>query len=153
MQALTQKIVNFEGEHFRFKDVPMELTPFQKPHPPLWYGVVNPDSAGRAAKAGMNFISNAPAAAVRAKIERYIATERPSGCAAPKFGMNRYMVIADTDAEALEIGAARLPRLVRELHAPVVEVQPEAAERELSAGDRRPARRAAPRSPARPRRC
>ena len=37
--------VNFEGEHFRFKDVPMELTPFQKPHPPLWYGVVNPDSA------------------------------------------------------------------------------------------------------------
>ena len=51
----------------------------------------------------MNFISNAPAAAVRAKIERYIATERPSGCAAPKFGMNRYMVIADTDEEALAI--------------------------------------------------
>ena len=103
MQALTQKHVNFEGEHFRFKDVPMELTPFQKPHPPLWYGVVNPDSAGRAAKAGMSFISNAPAAAVRAKIERYIGTERPSGCAAPKFGMNRYMVIADTDDEALAI--------------------------------------------------
>ena len=81
----------------------MELTPFQKPHPPLWYGVVNPDSAMRAAKAGMSFISNAPAAAVRAKIERYIATERPSGCAAPKFGMNRYMVIADTDAEALSL--------------------------------------------------
>jgi alkanesulfonate monooxygenase SsuD/methylene tetrahydromethanopterin reductase-like flavin-dependent oxidoreductase (luciferase family) len=104
MQALTQKIVNFEGEHFRFKDVPMELGTFQKPHPPLWYGVVNPDSAGRAAKAGMSFISNAPAAAVRAKIERYIGTERPSGCAAPKFGMNRYMVIAESDAEALEIG-------------------------------------------------
>ena len=103
MQALTQKTVNFEGEHFSFTDVPMELTPFQKPHPPLWYGVVNPDSAGRAAKAGMNFISNAPAAAIRAKIERYLATERPSGCAAPKFGMNRYMVIAETDGEALEI--------------------------------------------------
>jgi alkanesulfonate monooxygenase SsuD/methylene tetrahydromethanopterin reductase-like flavin-dependent oxidoreductase (luciferase family) len=103
MQALTQKTVNFEGEHFSFSNVPMEMTPFQRPHPPLWYGVVNPDSAGRAAKAGMNFISNAPAAAIRAKIERYIATERPSGCAAPKFGMNRYMVIAETDAEALEI--------------------------------------------------
>ena len=51
----------------------------------------------------MNFISNAPAAAVRAKIARYIATERPSGCAAPKFGMNRYMVIADTDEEALAV--------------------------------------------------
>jgi len=104
MQALTQKAVSFEGEHFSFSNVPMEMTPYQKPHPPLWYGVVNPDSAGRAAKAGMNFISNAPSAAIRAKIERYIATERPSGCAAPKFGMNRYMVIAETDAQALEIG-------------------------------------------------
>jgi len=103
MQALTQKHVNFEGEHFRFKDVPMELTPLQKPHPPLWYGVVNPDSAGRAAKAGMSFISNATATAIRAKIERYIGTERPSGCADPKFGMNRYMVIADTDEEALAV--------------------------------------------------
>ena len=103
MRALTQKAVNYEGEHFSFTNVPIELAPFQKPHPPLWYGVVNPDSAGRAAKAGMNFISNAPATAIRAKIERYIATERPSGCAAPKFGMNRYMVIADTDNEALEI--------------------------------------------------
>jgi alkanesulfonate monooxygenase SsuD/methylene tetrahydromethanopterin reductase-like flavin-dependent oxidoreductase (luciferase family) len=103
MRALTQKTVSFEGEHFSFSNVPMEMTPYQKSHPPLWYGVVNPDSAGRAAKAGMNFISNAPAAAIRAKIERYIATERPSGCAAPKFGMNRHVVIAETDAEALEI--------------------------------------------------
>ncbi len=102
-KALTQKIVNHEGEHFRFKDVPMELEPFQKPHPPLWYGVVSPDSAGRAAKAGMNFISNAPAPAIRAKVARYIATERPSGCAAPKFGMNRYVVMAETDAEALAV--------------------------------------------------
>jgi alkanesulfonate monooxygenase SsuD/methylene tetrahydromethanopterin reductase-like flavin-dependent oxidoreductase (luciferase family) len=103
MQALTQPIVNFEGRHFRFKDVPMELTPFQKPHPPLWYGVVSPESAGRAAKAGMNIISNGPAAAVRAQIGGYLAAERPSGCAAPKFGMNRYIVIADTDAEALDV--------------------------------------------------
>ena len=65
--------------------------------------MVNPDSAARAAKAGMSFISNAPAAAVRAKIARYIGTERPSGCAAPKFGMNRYMVIAETGREALDI--------------------------------------------------
>lgn len=103
LQALTQKLVNYEGEHLSFTNVPMELSPYQKPHPPLWYGVVSPDSASRAAKAGMSFISNAPGTAVRAKIARYIATERPSGCASPKFGMNRYMVIADTDAEALTI--------------------------------------------------
>ena len=58
LQALTQKSVDFEGEFFRFKNVPMELSPFQQPHPPLWYGVIKPDSAERAAKTGMNFVSN-----------------------------------------------------------------------------------------------
>ena len=101
LQALTQRSVDFDGEFFRFKNVPFELAPFRQPHPPLWYGVVNPDSAGRAAQAGMNFISNATAAAVRAKIERYRATYKGSGT--PKFGMNRYMVLADSESEALDV--------------------------------------------------
>ncbi len=104
-QALTQKTVSFEGEFFRFKDVPMEVEPFRKPHPPLWYGVVNPDSAERAAKAGMNFISNSTAAAVKAKVARYNAAyQGKPGAGAPKFGMNRYMVLAETEDKALEIG-------------------------------------------------
>ena len=49
MQALTQEDVDFEGKFFSFKDVPIELEPFQKPHPPMWYGVRQPDSAERAA--------------------------------------------------------------------------------------------------------
>jgi alkanesulfonate monooxygenase SsuD/methylene tetrahydromethanopterin reductase-like flavin-dependent oxidoreductase (luciferase family) len=109
MQALTRKIVDFEGEFFKFKNVPMEIWPHREPHPPLWYGVVNPDSAERAAKAGMNFISNATAAAVKAKVARYKAayqgkpgTEAPKS--APKFGMNRYMVLAETEEKALDIG-------------------------------------------------
>jgi alkanesulfonate monooxygenase SsuD/methylene tetrahydromethanopterin reductase-like flavin-dependent oxidoreductase (luciferase family) len=105
MQALTQKTVDFEGEFFRFKNVPMELAPFRQPHPPLWYGVVNPDSAERAAKAGMNFISNSTAAMVKAKVARYSAAQRPTAAnPAPKFGMNRYMVLAETEEKALEIG-------------------------------------------------
>ena len=42
--------VDFEGEFYRYKNVPIELEPFQKPHPPLWYGVINPDSGERAAQ-------------------------------------------------------------------------------------------------------
>jgi alkanesulfonate monooxygenase SsuD/methylene tetrahydromethanopterin reductase-like flavin-dependent oxidoreductase (luciferase family) len=104
MQALTKKTVSFEGEFFRYKDVPFELTPFRQPHPPLWYGVVNPDSAERAAKAGMNFISNSTAAAVKTKVARYRGAYQPTaGADAPKFGMNRYMVLAETEEKALEI--------------------------------------------------
>jgi alkanesulfonate monooxygenase SsuD/methylene tetrahydromethanopterin reductase-like flavin-dependent oxidoreductase (luciferase family) len=102
MQALTKKSVTFEGEFFRYKDVPFELDVCQKPHPPLWYGVVNPDSAGRAAQAGMNIISNSTPAAIKAKVARYRATYKGTG--SPKFGMTRYMVLADTEAEALAIG-------------------------------------------------
>ena len=105
MQALTTKRVDFEGEFFRYKNVPFEVECFQKPHPPLWYGVVNPDSAERAAKAGMNFISNSTAAMVKAKVARYSAAHKPTaGKPAPKFGMNRYMVLAETEEKALEIG-------------------------------------------------
>ena len=105
LQALTRKTIDFEGEFFRFKDVPFEVWPFREPHPPLWYGVVNPDSAERAAKAGMNFISNSTAAMVKAKVARYSAAHKATpGQPAPKFGMNRYMVLADTEEKALEIG-------------------------------------------------
>jgi alkanesulfonate monooxygenase SsuD/methylene tetrahydromethanopterin reductase-like flavin-dependent oxidoreductase (luciferase family) len=105
MQALTKKAVDFEGEFYRYKNVPFELEPFTKPHPPLWYGVVNPDSAERAAKAGMNFISNSTAAAVKAKVARYTAAHKPTAAnPSPKFGMNRYMVLAETEEKALEIG-------------------------------------------------
>ena len=105
MQALTTKSVSFEGEFFRYKNVPFEVAAFQKPHPPLWYGVVNPDSAERAAKAGMNMMSNAAAAVVKAKVARYTsAYKAQAGMAAPKFGMIRYMVLAESEDEALQIG-------------------------------------------------
>lgn len=38
-QAFSQKTLNFQGEFFSFNNVPMELEPLQKPHPPVWYGV------------------------------------------------------------------------------------------------------------------
>ncbi len=141
MQALTTKTVNFEGEFFRYKDVPFELEPFSRPHPPLWYGVVNPDSAERAAKAGMNFISNSTAAIVKAKVARYTAAFQPvAGTTKPKFGMTRYMVLADSEDKALEIGRRGLSPLVEELHVALAQAQHRAEQRQLSAGDRRPDR-------------
>src|SRR4029078_1758506 len=94
LQALTKRRVDFAGEFFRNKTVPSEVECFQKPHPPLWYGVVNADSAERAAKAGMNFISNSTDAVVKAKVARYTSVQQAKpGTSAPKFGINRYMVL------------------------------------------------------------
>src|SRR6185312_15438157 len=37
LAGLTHERLTFEGKHYRYHDVPMELHPLQQPYPPLWY--------------------------------------------------------------------------------------------------------------------
>src|SRR5258707_6442249 len=71
MKALASRSVSFSGEYYSFDDAPFILEPVQKPHPPLWYGVFNAESTEWAAGAGVNVVTNLPAAAVRAITDRY----------------------------------------------------------------------------------
>src|SRR5918996_1625005 len=65
VQGLTQKVLNFDGNFFSFKDIPMELEPLQKPHPPMWYGVHSVEAAERAAHQGLHMVSLDSAADTR----------------------------------------------------------------------------------------
>lgn len=103
MKALTEPMLRHEGEFFRFRDVPMLVQPVQKPHPPVWYGLSNPQAAPWAAQNGVNTVSLGPAANVRAATDRYRSEWAALGRAAaalPLIGLGRHVVIADTDAEA-----------------------------------------------------
>ena len=71
MRGLTHKVLNFKGKRFSFHDVPMEIEPLQKPHPPIWYGVHMPDSAERAARRDLNVVSLDPPKETRLSIDRY----------------------------------------------------------------------------------
>ena len=66
-----QKNLNFRGDFFTFENVPMELEPLQKPHPPIWYGVHSVDSAKRAARKGLHVVSLDPPAETRNFVDRY----------------------------------------------------------------------------------
>ena len=44
-QALTSRKLTFHGKFYDYTDVPIELEPLQKPHPPLWAGASTPDGA------------------------------------------------------------------------------------------------------------
>jgi alkanesulfonate monooxygenase SsuD/methylene tetrahydromethanopterin reductase-like flavin-dependent oxidoreductase (luciferase family) len=101
MKAFGASKLTFKGEYYRFEDVPLALEPFQKPHPPLWYGANNPESAVRAAKRGMNVVGNIPAKVVRTLGEAYWPAASAAGMKSPKLGMNRHLVIAEDGAEAL----------------------------------------------------
>jgi alkanesulfonate monooxygenase SsuD/methylene tetrahydromethanopterin reductase-like flavin-dependent oxidoreductase (luciferase family) len=117
-QGLTQTAVNFEGEFFTFKNVPMELEPLQKPHPPIWLGLASPDSAERAARNGHNFVSLSTATETRALTDRYRRAwqEATGGKPLPKLGLGRFIVVGDTDEAALALARRAYTRWHASFH-------------------------------------
>lgn len=112
MQGLTHKTLDFSGEFFSFANVPLELEPLQKPHPPVWYGVHSPESAERAARRRLNIVSLDPAGLTRTFTDRFREVWRAAHGgeeAIPKMGISRFIVIADDDAEALRIARRAYP--------------------------------------------
>jgi alkanesulfonate monooxygenase SsuD/methylene tetrahydromethanopterin reductase-like flavin-dependent oxidoreductase (luciferase family) len=105
IKGMTEKTLSFAGEHFRFDKVPMAIAPFQKPHPPLWYGVHSPDAAERAARKGLHTVSLDGPAETKISADRYRAVWRETRGDAPlpKLGLGRFIVVADTDEAALAL--------------------------------------------------
>ncbi len=108
--GMTNERLTFEGRHYQYRDVPMEIHPLQKPYPPLWYPTNNPDSVDYVARHGYHFADIGPAAHVRQLVDRYRSTwethRHESGrfnghVTEPKVGVMRQVFVADTDAEAL----------------------------------------------------
>jgi alkanesulfonate monooxygenase SsuD/methylene tetrahydromethanopterin reductase-like flavin-dependent oxidoreductase (luciferase family) len=102
MRGLQNRRLDFSGAFYNFKDVPMELEPLQKPHPPLWYGAGTTQSVERPAASGMSVVTNAPITATRALVEHYWKHYK-RGATPPKVGFARHIVIAPTDEAALAI--------------------------------------------------
>jgi alkanesulfonate monooxygenase SsuD/methylene tetrahydromethanopterin reductase-like flavin-dependent oxidoreductase (luciferase family) len=112
VQALTQKILNFEGKFFSFKDIPMELEPLQKPHPPMWYGVHSVEAAERAAHQGLHMVSLDSAKDTRAYNDHYRQVWRQlhgDKAPTPKLGLSRFIVIAENEQEALTAARRAYP--------------------------------------------
>jgi alkanesulfonate monooxygenase SsuD/methylene tetrahydromethanopterin reductase-like flavin-dependent oxidoreductase (luciferase family) len=109
LQALTSDEVNFKGKHYSVDGFPMLLKPYQKPRPPLWYGLGSPGSAVWCAEHGVNVVSMMGGAVARGPFDRYKQEWDRLGRAAadlPVMGLNRHVVVADTDAEAMRIAKA-----------------------------------------------
>lgn len=112
LQGLTQKTLDFAGEFFTFRDVPMELQPLQRPHPPLWYGVHSTESAERAARRRLNIVSLDPPEPTRTFTDRFreVWNELHGNSAdLPKIGLGRFIVVADDDETALRIARRAYP--------------------------------------------
>jgi alkanesulfonate monooxygenase SsuD/methylene tetrahydromethanopterin reductase-like flavin-dependent oxidoreductase (luciferase family) len=111
LRGLTQKQLTFEGKFFSFKDIPMELEPLQKPHPPMWYGVHSVEAAERAARQGLNMVSLDSAMDTRTYNDRYrqVWRELNGDKPTPKLGQSRFIVIAECGKEALAAAQRAYP--------------------------------------------
>jgi alkanesulfonate monooxygenase SsuD/methylene tetrahydromethanopterin reductase-like flavin-dependent oxidoreductase (luciferase family) len=105
--GLRQTQLSFKGRFYSFDDVPLELTPFQSPFPPFWYGVHGPESAERAARAGFNVVTNEGPHQTAAIARAYRAAWHAAPSLAetmPEIGAVRHIVVAASDDEALALG-------------------------------------------------
>lgn len=108
MMGLKSRMINFEGEHFNFKNVPIELECIQKPTPPIWYGMSQPHAVPWAAQNEVNIVCNGPSAPVKAITDRYkeVWSEgaHTSHKPMPKMGLGRHIVIAQNYDKAYALG-------------------------------------------------
>ncbi len=103
-RGLSNETLSFDGEFYRFHDVPMVLHPVQRPHPPLWYGIVAPETAHWAALESAHIVTLAPTEAAAAVIDRYKAEWKALGKNGPlpMMGVMRHVVLAETEAAAFK---------------------------------------------------
>jgi alkanesulfonate monooxygenase SsuD/methylene tetrahydromethanopterin reductase-like flavin-dependent oxidoreductase (luciferase family) len=105
--GLASETLTHSGRFYRYEDVPMSLRPLQRPHPPLWLGIGYPEKAVWAAAHDVNVVGLVPADAMRPITDRYRAEWAALGKPAaelPLMGLNRNIVLADREADALRIG-------------------------------------------------
>jgi alkanesulfonate monooxygenase SsuD/methylene tetrahydromethanopterin reductase-like flavin-dependent oxidoreductase (luciferase family) len=111
--GLSSNVLNFRGKYHCFVDVPLTLAPFQKPHPPFWYGVfTNPESAVEPARKGWNICGITDCEGISAAFNRYreIAKDQRglSGHSA-KLAIHRIIVVSDTNQQAEDLARTSLP--------------------------------------------
>ena len=110
--GLTHDRLTHTGPYFTYENVPMELRALQTPHPPFWYPSSNEGGATWAGEQGLHFVTLGAMTTAAKSIAAFKAAFAARGRAdvpKPEFpggvviGVNRQIVIADTDAEAERI--------------------------------------------------
>src|SRR5260370_16722766 len=110
--GLTEDELTYHGKFYDFDHVPIVMKPAQKPYPELWYGTSRPDSIPWAAEHGAHIVTLRDTQAARAIIDLYKAEWQKLGRAAadlPMMGINRHIVIADTETKARNLARRAYP--------------------------------------------
>lgn len=102
LRGLTHPELSYDGDFYRFREVPMLFKPVQLPYPPLWY----PGNVEFAARHGMNTVLGGPIPHLAKGVARYRELSRGRRpehglLREPLIGAARHIFVAGTDREAL----------------------------------------------------
>jgi alkanesulfonate monooxygenase SsuD/methylene tetrahydromethanopterin reductase-like flavin-dependent oxidoreductase (luciferase family) len=116
LQAMETATLNHDGRYFKLDNVPISLSPFQRPHPPLWYGTMRPETALLAAEKNINIACVGPSVTIRTITDAYRSHWNATSAKSanmPLLGMVRTIVVADSDAKAEALAAPAYARWLK----------------------------------------
>jgi alkanesulfonate monooxygenase SsuD/methylene tetrahydromethanopterin reductase-like flavin-dependent oxidoreductase (luciferase family) len=108
--ALSTGKLSCEGRYFSFKNVELQMEPFQRPYPPLWYPTNSSESMAWLAEQGLNTVVHyQPLPVIRELFDLYkrLWKEHRNSQGRlnphvpdPKYGISRHVYVGETDARA-----------------------------------------------------
>jgi len=116
LEALETGVMRAPEQLEPYAEFELKVDTYQKPYPPVWYGVHAVESARRAAAKGWNTISLDAADEARECNEAFRETWREAHGARPLplMGLSRFVVVAETDAKAEAIAQRAYPKWHRD---------------------------------------
>lgn len=103
LAALSSSSLDGKGTFNEVDDIPLLVEPYQKPHPPLWYGIHSTESAARAARMGSNVVSLDTAEETRSFADSFRdawAAEHGSLDALPLIGLGIFVHVDEDENRA-----------------------------------------------------
>ncbi len=109
LKALSSDTLEHDGKYYQFKKVRIAARPLQQPYPPLWFAPLEPSRAVDAARVKGHIVTLLPDTGIKAITDAYRAAWQAgtnTGTTMPLMGAFRHVVVAETDAKALDIARA-----------------------------------------------
>jgi alkanesulfonate monooxygenase SsuD/methylene tetrahydromethanopterin reductase-like flavin-dependent oxidoreductase (luciferase family) len=109
-RGLATDALTYKGPYYEYENVPIALSPYQKPFPPFWYGSSGDEGSAWAGEEGLHFVTLGPNASAKANIETFKkalgkrgnkpAQPKPEFSGGVALGVQRHIFVDETDDKA-----------------------------------------------------
>ncbi len=123
--ACKNKVLNFQGRYYDYRDVELYNKPLQQPYPPLWFPSSNRESIEFTARHGYHTALLAKPADCKPLFEQYREIwerhrndpgRHNAHVRSPHLAKTQHLVIAETEAEADRLGREAYATWARHIH-------------------------------------